>query len=631
MKFTLLLTGFLLATASSCFAAARPPRIPVEDFFRLPEKAQFRISPDGKHYAWSAPWQKRMNINVASIEDLGTDKGVRLTSATERDIAGYGWISNDRIVYVQDKGGDENYHLYSVSINGGDARDMTPFDGVKAGIVDLLEHDDDHILISMNKRDKKVFDVYRLNVKNGDMELVAENPGTIVGWGTDHDGKLRLAYEYVGTTTRVLYREDENAPWKKIFETDFRDSASPSQFTADNKQLYLISDIGRDKGALYKYDPATGVQELLYENEKASVGGLIWSQLNKKLLGVTYYTDKHHRVFFDKEAEDFYSKLETRFPRLQSGISSLSKDEKRMFIYVASDRVPGRLYYHDTDRPDEFVPVTDFYPWLKEEHLAEMQPISYQARDGLTIHGYLTLPVGVVAKNLPTIIVVHGGPESRDRWGYDTEAQLFANRGMAVLQVNYRVSTGYGKAFWEAGFKQWGLKQQDDITDGVKWLIGQGIADSKRIAIYGGSYGGYATLMGLIKTPELYCCGVDYVGVSNIFTLFESIPEYWKPLLEQMYVTIGHPVKDKAQFEATSPTLHADKITVPLFIAQGANDPRVVKAQSDAMVAAMRARGIEVQYMVKDNEGHGFHNEENRFDFYHAMDKFLTEHLGLNR
>lgn len=615
--------------AAAASAQERPPKIPVEDFFKLPEKCAFAISPDGEHYAWLAPWNGRLNLHVANISDIGTDKATRLTSATERDIAGYGWASDNKLVYMQDKGGDENYHIYSVSVNGGDEKDMTPFDKVRAGIVDKLDEDPNHILIDMNKRDKRVFDVYRLDLTTGELELVAENPGTIVGWGTDHDGKVRLATEYVGTLTRELYRDDESSAWKTIFETDFRDDVSSLLFTADNKKLYVSSNLGRDKSALYEYDPESGEQKLIYENDEASVGGLIWSKLYRKLRGVTYYTDKPHRYYFDKEAEAFYNKHCEHFPGLRVRISSMSDNEKRMFISVSSDRVPGRLYYYDVEKPDEYTQVADFYPWLKEEYLAEMKPISYSARDGLTIHGYLTLPVGREPKNLPAVIVVHGGPESRDTWGYDTEAQLLANRGLAVLQVNYRVSTGYGKAFWMAGFKQWGLKQQDDITDGVKWLIDQGIADPKRIAIYGGSYGGYATLMGLIKTPELYACGVDYVGVSNLFTLFESIPEYWKPLLDQMYETIGNPVKDKEQFEATSPTLHADKIQVPLFIAQGANDPRVVKAQSDAMVEAMRARGIEVQYMVKDNEGHGFQNEENSFDFYRAMDKFLTEHLAL--
>lgn len=629
MKISLLIAlAAALSISSAAGAAQKAPLIPVEDFFRLPEKASFQLSPDGKRYSWLAPWNGRLNINVAQV---GSAEGTRITSATERDIQGYGWISNDRLIYVQDKGGDENYHIFAISPDGGNQKDMTPFEGVRCGIVDILEEDDDHILISMNKRDKRVFDVYRMDVNSGELTLVAENPGTIVGWGTDHDGKLRLAYEYDGTTNRVLYRAAEQDPWKVIFETNFRDSVDPVGFTADNSRLYVISDLGRDKGALFEYDPATGKQELLYENDEASVGGIIWSRLRKKLLGVTYYTDKSQRHYFDKEAEDFYNKLQAQFPGLRAGVSAMSKDETRMIVAVGSDRVPGRLYYYDKAEPDKFTMLADLYPWLKEEHLAEMKPISYKARDGLTIHGYLTLPVGVEPKKLPAIVVVHGGPETRDTWGYDTEAQLLANRGMAVLQVNYRVSTGYGKAFWEAGFKQWGLKQQDDITDGVKWLIDQGVADPKRFAIYGGSYGGYATLMGLIKTPELFACGVDYVGVSSLFTLFESIPPYWEPLRKQMYEKIGNPETDAEQFKATSPTFHADKIKAPLFIAQGKNDPRVVKAQSDAMVEAMRQRGVEVQYMVKDNEGHGFHNEENRFDFYRAMDQFLAKHLKLDR
>lgn len=632
MKLSLILTAAVVfAAARAAFAASQPPVIPVEDFFRLPEKARYTLSPDGKNYAWLAPWKGRMNIFTAPISKIGRDSGKRLTSAEDRDITSYGWGSNSRILYVQDKGGDENYHIYSVSIGGGSVRDLTPFEGVRAGITEILEDDEEHVLIEMNKRDRTVFDVYRLNIVDGSMEMIAQNPGTIVGWDTDNDGRLRLAYETVGTNTRVLYRDTETSPWRTLFDTDFRDSVSPQAFTADNKKLYITSNIGRDKSALYEYNPADGTQNLIYENSEASVGGIIWSDKRRKLLGAGYYTDKRHRVFFDDETRSFYEMIQKHFEGLEFGISSMTRDENSMLIAVGSDRVVGQLYYYDKARPEEFRFVTDFYPWLKKEYLAEMKPISYKARDGLVIHGYLTLPAGVEPKNLPAIVVVHGGPETRDTWGYDSEVQLLANRGLAVLQVNYRVSTGYGKAFWEAGFKQWGLKQQDDITDGVKWLIGQGIADPKRIAIYGGSYGGYATLMGLIKTPELYACGVDYVGVSNLFTLFQSIPEYWKPALEQMYVTIGNPETDKAQFEATSPTLHADKIKAPLFIAQGANDPRVVKAQSDAMVEALKKQGVDVLYMVKDNEGHGFRNEENRFDFYHTMDQFLADHLHLTR
>jgi dipeptidyl aminopeptidase/acylaminoacyl peptidase len=623
--------ALLSVSLTSARAAVQPPVIPVEDFLRLPQKAQFRLSPDGKHYSWLAPWQGRMNVFVAPIDRLGTDEGRRLTSAVDRDIPGYGWGNNGRILYVQDKGGDENYHIYSVSIDGGDVKDLTPFEGVRCGITDILEDDDDHILMEMNRRDRRVFDVYRLNIVTGEMKMIATNPGTIVGWDTDNDGRLRLAAETVGTKSRILYRDTEDSPWRTLFETDFRDNVRPFTFTADNAQLYIASDIGRDKSALYRYNPSDGKQTLVYENDDAGVSGIIWSDLRRKLLGVTWYTDRLHRFYLDSDAEKFFTMLQNHFDGREIGISSMTRDEKRMLIFVSSDRLVGQLYYYDKDQPGTFHFVTDFYPWLKEKDLAEMKPIAYKARDGLDIHGYLTLPVGVEPKNLPAVVVVHGGPESRDTWGYDSEVQLLANRGLAVLQVNYRISTGYGKAFWKAGFKQWGLKQQDDITDGVRWLIDQGIADPKRIAIYGGSYGGYATLMGLIKTPELYACGIDYVGVSNLFTLFKSIPEYWKPLLEQMYETIGHPVKDKAQFEATSPTLLAERIQSPLFIAQGANDPRVVKEQSDAMVEALKKRGVDVQYMVKDNEGHGFRNEENRFDFYRAMDRFLAEHLHLER
>jgi dipeptidyl aminopeptidase/acylaminoacyl peptidase len=271
--------------------------------------------------------------------------------------------------------------------------------------------------------------------------------------------------------------------------------------------------------------------------------------------------------------------------------------------------------------------LVDVAPWLKEDQLAHMKPIEYQSRDGLTIHGYLTLPLGREAKNLPVVINPHGGPWFRDTWGFNPEVQFLANRGYAVLQMNFRGSTGYGRKFWEASFKQWGQKMQDDITDGVQWLVKQGIADPKRVAIYGGSYGGYATLAGVTFTPDLYAAAVDYVGVANMFTFMKTIPPYWKPFLDQMHAMVGDPVKDKALLEAASPVMHADKIKTPLFVAQGAHDPRVNKAESDQMVAALKKRGVDVEYMVKENEGHGFHNEENRFDFYEAMEKFLAKYL----
>lgn len=616
-----------IMSASPSFASEqKPPQLSLEDFFRLPTQTAYRLSPDGTHYSFLQPWKDRLNIHVAEVGGEAS----RITSSTERDIRAYSWISDEALVYLQDKGGDENYHVYVLSKDGSDVRDLTPFDEVRAGILDDLEDDKDHILIEMNRRNPQIFDVYKVNIRTGDMEMVAENPGTVGGWMTDHEGVIRIAYSMEGLKRTILHREDQSKDFSPIFSTDFTDSVIPVGFTEDNSKLYVLSNLDRDTKALYTFDPESqSFSEPLYERDDVDLSGIMWSREKKKLLGATYYTDKNQRHFFDDQTKELFARLEANFPGYSVGISSMSKNERKMIVSAASDRMPGRLYYHDLDKPEEFKLVTDLYPWIDENHMAQMKPISYKTEDGLTIHGYLTLPTGVEAKNLPMVINPHGGPEVRDTWGYSPEVQFLANRGVAVLQVNYRVSTGYGKKFWMAGFKQWGKKHQDDITDGVRWAIDQGIADPSRIAIYGGSYGGYATLMGLIKNPELYACGIDYVGVANLFTLLESIPPYWELARQKMYETIGHPEKDSEMLKEISPVFHAEKIVAPLFIAQGANDPRVKKAESDQMVEAMKARGVEVQYMVKDDEGHGFHNQENRFDFYRAMEKFLTEHLKL--
>lgn len=299
-------------------------------------------------------------------------------------------------------------------------------------------------------------------------------------------------------------------------------------------------------------------------------------------------------------------------------------------VWAGSDRQPGKYYFYDATN-DKLEHVATLRPWINEEHMAEMKPITYKSRDGLTIHGYLTLPKGREAKNLPVVINPHGGPWARDEWGFNPEVQLLANRGYAVLQMNFRGSTGYGREFWMKSFKQWGKTMQDDITDGVEWLKKEGIADPDRIAIYGASYGGYATLAGITFTPELYACAVDYVGVSNMFTFMNTVPAYWEPFKKMMYEMVGDPKADSLLLREASPVFFVDRIQCPLFIAQGATDPRVNKAESDQVVEALKARGIEVQYMVKDNEGHGFHNEENRFEFYAAMDKFLEQHIGSGR
>jgi len=602
-----------------------PRLIPMEDFFRNPESAGFNLSPDGEHLAFMKPWQNRLNVHVQKI---GKEEVARISSATERDIAGFIWANNSRIAYVQDTAGDENFRLYAVNIDGSDFKELTPFEKVRVSIIDELENDDEHMLIDMNKRDARVFDVYRININTGKMQMIAQNPGNVTGWMTDYDGNLRVAITTDGVNTSVLYRNSEKEDFQNLITTTFKETLTPLFFTFDNKNLYVASNIGRDKEAIYEYDVENKKNiKLLYEHPEVDVNYLLKSDKRKIITGVYYYTDKGHYFFFDKNRKQLQESLEKRLPGYEVSVTSASKDETKVLVRTYSDKSLGAYYYFDRDTED-FKKLVDVSPWLNEDELAEMKPISYTSRDGLTIYGYLTLPKGVKSKNLPVIINPHGGPWARDTWGFLPDVQFLANRGYAVLQMNFRTSTGYGRKFWEAGFKQSGLAIQDDITDGVLWLIEQGIADPECVGIYGGSYGGYCTLAGVAFTPDLYACGVDYVGISSWFTILESIPPYWEPMREMFYEMVGDPEKDKELLEATSPLFHADKIKAPLFVAQGANDPRVNIKESDQIVDALKERGIEVEYMVKDNEGHGFRNEENRFDFYRAMEKFLGKHLG---
>jgi len=616
----------LIVFIFGCAPKEQIPRlIPLEDFFKNPESTGYDLSPDGAHIAFLKPWQKRLNVHVQKI---GEEEVTRITSATERDIAGFIWANNERIAYVQDTAGDENFRLYAVNIDGSGFQELTPFEKVRVGIVDELENDPEHMLIDMNKRDARVFDVYRININTGQMEMIAQNPGNITGWMTDHDGKLRIALTTDGVNTGVLYRDTEKDDFQTLVTTSFKDTFNPLFFTFDNKNLYVASNIGRDKEAIYEYNVEKKENiRLIYEHPEVDVNTLMKSDKRKKITGTYYYTEKLHYHFFDEDREQLQAELERRLPGYEVRVYSMSKDETKVLVRTFSDRSLGAYYFLDRGT-NEFLKLVDVSPWLNEDELCKMEPVSYTSRDGLTIHGYLTLPKGLKPKNLPAVINPHGGPWDRDTWGFLPDVQFLANRGYAVLQMNFRTSTGYGREFWEAGFKQNGLAIQDDITDGVKWLIDRGVADPERVGIYGGSYGGYCTLAGLAFTPDLYACGVDYVGISSFFTILEGIPPYWEPMREMFYEMVGHPEKDKELLERISPLFHADKIKAPLFVAQGANDPRVNKIESDQIVEAVKKRGVEVEYMVKDNEGHGFRNEENRFDFYRAMEKFLAKHLG---
>lgn len=601
-------------------------RVELKDFFKNPEKTAYKISPDGQYLAYMAPVNKRLNI---FIQKVGDESAKQLTNETERDLAGYFWAGSDRILFLKDDGGDENYALFGVNIDGSNLIPLTKEENVRTQVIDDLEDDLDHVIVGLNKRDARIFDAYRLNINTGEKKMIAQNPGNISAWMTDNDGLLRLAVATDQTNTTLLYRKSEDEEFKGILTTDFKESFSPQFFDFEDPNIvYGTSNIGRDKSALIKYNLETAKEEkVLFTDDHNDISGVGRSKKRKVITAVYWYADKLKRHYFDENSKATYAYLESKLPGVEVRVTSINKDEDKMIIRTFSDKTKGSYYFFDKNTKDLRL-IQEVSPWLQADNMADMKPIQYKSRDGLTIHGYLTIPKGVEAKNLPVVVNVHGGPWARDHWGFNPEVQFLANRGYAVLQMNFRGSTSYGKAFWEASFKQWGQAMQNDVSDGAQWLIDQGIADPKRVAIYGGSYGGYATLAGLTYTPDLYCCGVDYVGVSNLFTFMETIPPYWEQYLAMLHEMVGHPETDKEMLTAYSPSLNADKIKAPLFIAQGANDPRVKKSESDQMVKAMEERGVNVQYMVKDNEGHGFHNEENRFEFYEAMEKFLAEHMN---
>lgn len=610
-------------------AARRVRRIPLEDFFRNSQEAAFQISPDGKHLSYLAPYADRMNLFVRAVAG---GEAVRVTSETQRSLAGYMWADNGRLLFMKDTAGDENYRLYGVNLDGSGLRAYTDFPGVRTTLIDDLEETPGKVLIGLNRRNPEVFDPYRLDLDTGELTQLAENPGNWQGWMTDHAGRLRAVTAIVdGVNTQILYRDTEEEDFHPVLTTNFKEIVSFMEFTPDDRLVYAATNQGRDKVALVLMDPSDCRElELLFEHPHYDVSSIGYSRKRKKLLSA--YCTGHKepvRHYFDEEERALRERMKRHFAGYRFGVADTDKAEEHYLVYVGNDRTRGAYYYYNA-LTDEATKIADTAPWLSEEELVEMHPVTYRTRDGWDIEAYLSLPAGYGledAKGLPVVVNPHGGPWARDVWGYSSEVQFLCNRGYAVLQMNFRGSTGYGRKFLEASYKQWGLAMQDDITDGVEWLKAKGIADPDRIAIYGGSYGGYAALCGVTFTPGLYACAVDYVGVSNLFTFLKTIPPYWRPMLEMMYEQVGHPERDREQLAATSPALHADRIRVPLFIAQGSNDPRVNKAESDQMVEALRQRGLPVEYMVKENEGHGFSNQENRFDFYRAMEAFLERHL----
>jgi dipeptidyl aminopeptidase/acylaminoacyl peptidase len=608
--------------------------IPRKVLLGNPAKASPQISPDGTRMAYLAPVSDVLNVWVGTP---GADDYRPVTRDTERGIRFYFWArDNKHIVYIQDAGGNENWHLYATHLESGETRDLTPFEGVQAQVIDLDKHFPNELIIGMNKENPQVHDVYHLDLTSGELRLVAKNPGNVAGWVTDTSFLVRAALAMTPDGGRaLLVRDSEEADWRTLltWSPDDADNSFPVSFTQDGGSMYLVDARNANAGRLVTMDIASGRTSVIAADAQYDVSNVL---VNPDTYGIQAVAFNRERVDWVVLDEAIRLDFDTLREISRGNFAVTSRDNADATWMISFSRDDGPVAYYAYERKSRKVTfLFDNQPDLNNYVLATMEPISFTTRDGLTIHGYLTLPPGAQRgrdaahpEGLPLVLNVHGGPQARDNWGYNPEAQWLANRGYACLQVNYRGSTGYGKEFLNAGDREWGGKMHDDLIDAVHWAIQQGIADPRRVAIYGGSYGGYAALVGATFTPDIFRCAVDIVGPSNLITLLRSVPPYWSAFLASLYRRVGNPDTEEEFLKSRSPLFRVDQINIPILIAQGANDPRVKQAESEQIVAAMQQRGIDYTYMLFPDEGHGFAKPENRLKFYAAAEKFLAQYLG---
>jgi dipeptidyl aminopeptidase/acylaminoacyl peptidase len=622
----ILLLVFVATFILSC-GTTETKLVPREVLFGNPEKTGPQISPDGTMMAYLAPVEDVLNVWVKTI---GKEADKPVTKDDNRGIRIYFWAADSKhLMYLQDVGGNENWRLYGVNLITNQIKDYTPFEEVQVLIVDRNKHFPNELLISMNKENPQLHDVYHLDLTSGEMSLVARNPGNIIGWMSDADFKVRGA---LASTPEggfdLLLRENEEANWDKFMTWDSENTltSGPISFTKGGDSLYLLDSREVNAGRLIKMDIASKQSKVISQDPQYDLSGVFFHPDRYEVQAVSYTKARTEWQVLDESIKGDFEAI----AKLDHGDYVISnRDDADKTWLVRFDKDNGPVAYWAYDRETK-VGTFLFHarPVLNDYTLAAMEPISFESRDGMTIHGYITYPPGKGRKNLPMVLNVHGGPWSRDSWGFVPEVQWLANRGYVCLQVNFRGSTGYGKDFVNASSKEWGGKMHNDLVDAVNWTIKQGIADPQKVAIYGGSYGGYASLVGATFTPDLFCCAVDIVGPSNLMTWITSVPPYWATLRTIFYERIGNPETEEDFLKSRSPLFKVDQIRIPMLIAQGANDPRVPKAESEQIVEALKEKGIEYEYMLFEDEGHGFAKPENRLRFYAAAEKFLAKHLG---
>ncbi len=645
-----LAVGLICGVLLTCVAMAQDKKaahpvplgpVPLIDrdlIFGNPEIAGAELSPDGKYIAFLKPWRDTRNVWVKGVDEPFSAARL-LTTETKRPVAGYFWSRDGKyILYVKDHDGDENFNVYAVDpaakpAAGTEApasRDLTGLKGVRVELVELPKSDPDIAYIGLNDRDKAWHDLYKLRISTGEKTLVRKNTDRITGWAFDLKGQLRLATRSADNGDTEILRVDEDK-FTKIYSCSVFETCDPIHFLPDGSRVYIQTNKDANLVSLALLDPATGKTETVETDPlgKVDLSGTLFSEATDRLIETWYFDDRVKIYFKDKAFGDDNHWLERKFPGHQILVVSRTRDENLWLVTAISDTEPGETVLFDRKK-HVVTPQYRVREKLPREDLAEMKSVTYKSSDGLEIPAYLTLPKGVPAKNLPALVIPHGGPWGRDLWRYNALAQFFANRGYAVLMPNFRGSTGYGRKYLDAGNLEWGRKMQDDVTWGVKYLVAEGIADPKRVGILGGSYGGYATLAGVAFTPDVYAAAVDIVGPSNLITLLDSIPPYWEAGRKSFYVRLGNPTtpEGKKLLMEESPINSADKIKTPLLVAQGANDPRVNRREAEQIVIALRDRGFPVEYLLAPDEGHGFQRPVNNLALMMEAEKFLAQHLG---
>jgi dipeptidyl aminopeptidase/acylaminoacyl peptidase len=600
--------------------------IPVENFFKSPLQSSYTISPDGKSLSYLKLQGKKQ---VLFVEDLETGKPNQVTRTEEKNISYYFWVSNDELIYYKEKEGPgQQSDVFIINKEGTEQRKLNTNSKSRLRVIKDQLIENKYLLVSSNRRDSTVFDVYRLNVRNGSMEMAARNPGNITNWITDPKGKLRLATSSDGVNETLLYRENESQPFRPVITNNFKTNIQPISFSEwEPNMIYAISNVSRDKNALVKINCNNGKEDkVLFSSDTLNVVEAQYSKTKKNVSFVICETWKKEKFYLDSAVKKFYMRLDKLLPGIEYKVIDRDKAENIFVIRTFTDRSPG-AYYLYTPANNVLKKLSVFNASIKEDEMCRMKPISFTSRDGKHIQGYLTLPLKKAPIALPVVVLPHNGPEGRNSWGYNAEVQFLANRGYAVFQINYRGSSGYGKEFLAAGFKEWGGKIGNDINDGVKWLIDKKIADPKRVAIYGTGFGGFIALNSVCSSPGVYACAASNSGVINLFSYLKSVPPYLKANLQMLYEIIGNPITDVDEMRQVSPIFHADKLTIPLFLSQNIKDPRINSGEVGQFVRELRKKNDQVTYIEKDNGAFSEKSAETRQNLYLGLEQFLYLNL----